>query len=151
MREERHYVVETITAFLTGSANRWDWHGFTSNALRDAELDRIRRCVAALDWPLDADGKATLRDLLGQAELVAGDDPAGPRPWRIEAGIALGLLAGALLWWVNYLPGAGLFDNLHLLVVPPAIGAFIVALRNSRKRVGAYDPAIVTHNRNGRV
>jgi hypothetical protein len=151
MTNERDYLIVSIKAFLTRSGSPWDWNNFTSHALRDAELDRIRRCAAAVDLPLDAQGEATLQDLLDQAELASGDDPAAPRPWRLEAGLAIGLMVGAGLWWLNYLPGAGLFHNLHLLIVPPAAGAFIVIQRNSRKQVGAYDPRIVAQNRKGRV
>lgn len=140
-----------ITAFLDGSSGRWDWNAFTSCSLRDVELDRIRRCAAIVELPLDAEGKATLRELLEQAELVDENDPAKPRPWPMEAGIFAGLTVGALLWWANYLPGAGLFHNLHLLLGPAAAGMFLVALRNSRQKVGVYDPKIVERNKRGRV
>lgn len=46
---------------------------------------------------------------------------------------------------------ASLFSNLHLLILPAAMGAFIVGLRNSRKKVGVYDPKIVAQNKKGRV
>jgi hypothetical protein len=151
MRDERQYVVGVITAFLDGSSGRWDWNAFTSRSLRDVELDRIQRCAAVVELPLDAEGKATLRELLDQAELVGGDDPAKPNPWRMEAGILAGLAVGTVLWWANYLPGAGLFDNLHLLLAPAAAGMFLVMLRNSRKKVGVYDPKIVETNKRGRV
>jgi hypothetical protein len=151
MRDEQQYVVGVITAFLDGSGGRWDWRAFTSCSLRDVELDRIRSCAAIVELPLDADGKATLQQLLEQAELVDGDDPTGPKPWRVEAGILAGLAVGGALWWANYLPGAGLFDNLHLLLFPGAMGMWIVILRNSRKQVGAYDPRIVAQNKRGRV
>ncbi len=151
MRDERQYVVVMITAFLNGFGSRTDWDDFTSGPLRDVELDRIRRCAAAIELPLDAEGRAVLQDLLDQAELVAPAGADGPQPWRVERGLLAGLLVGALLWWVYYLPGAGLFDNVHLLIVPPALGAFIVALRNSHKKVGAYAPRIVAQNKQGRV
>ena len=140
-----------ITAFLDGSGNRWDWNAFTSSSLRDVELDRIRRCAAVVALPLDAEGKATLQQLLEQAELVSGDDPTKPKAWRMEAGILGGLAVGAALWWANYLPGAGLFDNLHLLLAPAAAGMFLVTLRNSRMKVGAFEPKIVEQNKRGRV
>lgn len=151
MRDERQYVVEAITAFLNGTGGPWDWKRFISTSLRNAELDRIRRCAHAVDLPLNSEGVATLRDLLGQAELLSDDNPMMPKPWRIETGMLAGLLLGALLWWVNHLPGAGLFHDLHLLVAPVAIGAFVVTFRNSRKKVGAYAPKIVAQNRQGRV
>jgi hypothetical protein len=151
MRDERQYVVGIITAFLNGSRGRRDWDDFTSSSLRDVELDRIRRCAGAVELPIDAKGKATLQELLEQAELVSGDDPTRPKPWPMEAGMFVGLLVGALLWWATYLPGAGLFSNLHLLILPAAMGAVVVALRNSRKKVGVYDPKIVAQNKKGRV
>jgi|GEM_PF-3518433 len=151
MQDERQYVVDTIRAFLTGTGGPRDWGDFTSSTLRDAEMDRIRQCAAAVDLPLDAEGAATLRALLVQADLVSVGDPEGPRAWPLEAGLIVGFMAGAILWWIAYLPGASLFHNLHLLIVPPALGGFIVTLRNSRKKVGAYDPRIVAQNKRGRV
>lgn len=151
MRNEQRHVVDILTAFLDGAVRPSDWDDFTSRSLRDAELDRIRRCAATVPLPPDAEGVAVLRALLDQAALLDDDDPARPRVWRVEAGLGAGLLAGAGLWWLNHLPGAGLFHNLHLLVIPAALGAFAVALRNSRKRIGAYDPRIVAQNRKGRV
>jgi hypothetical protein len=151
MGDERQYVVGVITAFLDGTAGPWDWRAFITGALHDAELDRIRQCAAAVDLPLDAEGRAILRDLIDQAELVDGDDPERPKAWRMEAGMLAGLGVGAVLWWINYLPGASLFANLHLLLAPIAAGMFLVALRNSRKKVGAFAPRIVEQNRRGRV
>jgi len=151
MRDEQHHVVGILTAFLNGALRRSDWKDFTSSALRDAELDRIRRCAATVPLPPDAEGEAILRELLDQAALLSEDDPQRPKVWRIEAGLGAGLLVGAVFWWLKYLPGAGLFHNLHLFVVPAAIGGFLVVLRNSRKRIGAYDPRIVVQNRKGRV
>ncbi|HEY1124257.1 MAG TPA: hypothetical protein VGE65_01380 [Sphingobium sp.] len=151
MRDEADYVIETITAFLKGSSGPWDWRRFTLSPLRDAELERIRRCAAAVELPLDTEGRAVLQDLLEQAELVGDVDPATPKPWHVEAGAGVGLLVGTVLWWVNYLPGAGLFHNLHLVILPMGVGFFIVTLRNSRKKVGAYNPRIVAQNKRGRV
>jgi len=151
MRDERQYVVGVITAFLNGSAGPWDWRAFISGALHDAELDRIRQCAAALALPLNADGRATLLELLDQAELVSIDNPARPKAWPMEAGLLAGLSVGAFMWWANYLPGASLFSNLHLLIIPAAAGMFLVALRNSRQKVGVYDPRIVEQNKRGRV
>lgn len=151
MRDERQYVIDILTAFLAGSGGARAWDDFTSSSLRDVELDRIRRCAAVVELPLDASGKATLQALLLQAELVNGDDPARPKLWPIEAGMLAGLAVGAVLWWYRYLSGGGIFQNLHLLIVPAAVGACIVALRNSRKQVGIYDPRIIAQNKRGRV
>jgi hypothetical protein len=151
MLDERTYVIETIGAFLRGSGGPWDWRAFITSSLRDAELDRIRRCAEAVVLPLDGEGVAILQDLIVQAELLGGDGSTRVKPWRLEAGLLAGLVAGGLFYWWSYLPGASLFHNLHLLVVPPALGAFAVTLRNSRMKVGAYDPRIVAQNRKGRV
>jgi len=150
-RDERGYVIASISSFLDGSARRGEWDEFTSCPLRDAELNRIRLCAAAVDLPLDGVGVATLRELIDQAALLPGDDPEGPEPWRVEIGMIAGLALGAILWWVNYLPGSGIFHNLHLVIVPPALGAFVVMARNGRKGLGAFDPRIAARNRQGRV
>jgi hypothetical protein len=151
MPDERIHVIETIRAFLRGDGRPWDWDDFTSCSLRDAELDRIRRCAEAVRLPLDGEGVTILQDLIVQAELLGGDGSATVKPWRLEAGMLAGLLVGGFFYWWTYLPGAGLFHSLHLLVVPPALGAFAVTFRNSRMKVGAYDPRIVAQNRKGRV
>ncbi|MGF7169118.1 hypothetical protein FHS91_000777 [Sphingobium xanthum] len=151
MRDERIYVIETIRAFLNGTGGPWDWRAFITSSLRDAELDRIRRCAGAVRLPLDGEGVTILQDLIVQAELLGGDGSSRVKPWRIEAGALAGLLVGGFFYWWSYLPGAGFFHNVHLLVVPPALGAWAVTLRNSRMKVGAYDPRIVAQNRKGRV
>lgn len=152
MRDERQYAVDAIRAFLTGSGGARAWDDFTSGALRDAELNRIRLAARAVDLPLDADGEAMLRALLAQAELAGDDaDPARPKPWRMDAGVLAGLLVGLGIWWTCRLSGAGPFQDLHLMLVPAGIGGLIVNLRNSRHKVGAYEPRIVAQNRRGRV
>ncbi len=57
----------------------WSWTAFDAAPL-SSEL------------PLDPEGRATLRDLLDQAELIGGDDPTKPKPWRMEAGVFAGSL-----------------------------------------------------------
>ncbi len=151
MRDEQRHVVDAISAFLDGSGRPSDWDHFTSLALRDVELDRIRRAAAAIDLPLDGDGEATLQHLLAQAELAVVDDPAQPEPWRIRTGMIAGLVVGGALYWANHLDGAGLFHNLHLLIVPAGLGAFIVMLRNSRLKLGAFAPRVIAQNKKGRV
>lgn len=151
MRDERAYVIETIRAFLNGAGGPWAWRAFITSSLRDAELDRIRRCAEAVRLPLDREGVAILQDLIVQAELLGGDGSATVKPWRLETGALVGLLVGGFFYWWSYLPGAGLFHNVHLLIVPPALGAFAITFRNSRMKVGAYDPRIVAQNRKGRV
>lgn len=151
MRDERKYVVDTIGAFLNGSSGKWDWDDFTSTSLRSAELNSIRLRAAALDLPLDADGEAILMALRDEAELLTEADIAKPRPWRMATGVVCGLLAGAVLWWNSYIPGAGLFQNPQLFLIPAALGIVVVSLRNKRKKVGPYDPDVVALNRHGRV
>lgn len=72
-----------------------------------------------------------------------------PRPWRIEVGAIVGLLVGVAVWWSAYDPGAGLLQKPHLLIVPAALGMFVVSLRNRRKKVGPYDPEPVERNKRG--
>ncbi len=86
-----------------------------------------------------------------QAELVSGNDPTGPNPWKMRNGMLVGLIVGAVVWWTNHLSGAGLFHNLHLLILPMVAGALLTTLRNSWKQVGVYHPKIVTENKKGRV
>jgi len=150
-QDEQRYVIDTIAAFANGKAGRHDWDDFLNCSLHDAELNRIRRAAAAVDLPLTGEGAAILWDLIEQAELATTKDPIGRKPWRMEAGAIAGLVAGAILWWVNYLPGSGIFHNLHLIVVLPALGMVAVALRNGRKGIGAHHPRIVKQNRQGRV
>lgn len=151
MQDERKYVFNTIGAFLNGSSDTWDWDDFTSTSLRSAELNSIRLRAAALDLPLDADGKAILMALRDEAELLTESDIAKPRPWRMATGVVCGLLAGAVLWWNSYIPGAGSFQNPQLFLIPAALGIVVVSLRNKRKKVGPYDPDVVALNRHGRV
>jgi hypothetical protein len=73
-----------------------------------------------------------------------------PKPWRIDAGMLVGLLAGALVWWNAYEPGLGLMQKPQLLIVPAALGALVVGLRNKRKMVGPYDPETIARNERGR-
>jgi hypothetical protein len=71
------------------------------------------------------------------------------RPWRIEVGAAVGLLLGVFIWWSAYNPAEGIFQNLRLVIVPAALGIFIVSFRNRRKKVGPYDPEVIERNRRG--
>ena len=71
------------------------------------------------------------------------------KPWRIEVGAIVGLAIGFVVWWSAYDAGAGLLQKPQLLIVPAALGLFVVSLRNRRKRVGPYDPEIIERNRRG--
>lgn len=151
MRGERQYVIDTIGAFLNGSGGEWDWDDFTSISLRSAKLDNIRRQAGVIDLPLDAEGEAILKTLLNETALLTGDDLTKPKPWHMKVGIVYGLLAGASLWWSGYVPGAGLFQNPQLIVLPAVIGILIVTTRNKWNKTGPYDPKIVAQNKRGRV
>jgi hypothetical protein len=72
------------------------------------------------------------------------------KPWRMEVGVLVGLLVGALVWWTAYEPGAGLMQKPQLLLVPAALGALAISLRNKRKKVGPYDPETVARNKTDR-
>jgi hypothetical protein len=69
----------------------------------------------------------------------------------MDKGGAVGLLIGGLLWWSAYEPAESLFQNPQLIIVPAAIGVFIVALRNRRKKVGPWDPETIARNARGQV
>jgi hypothetical protein len=132
MSDERQYVIETIGSFLNGSGGEWDWDDFTSSPLRSAKLDSIRLRADAVKLPLDADGTAVLEKLLYEADELTGDELTKSKPWRQTTGVVAGSLVGALLWWNNYIPGGGLFQNLRLILIPAAIGIFVVDMRNRR-------------------
>ena len=72
MKDERHYTVETISAFLAGNGGKWDWDDFTSCPLRDARMESIRRRALAVDLPLDEEGAAVLQILLAEADAAHG-------------------------------------------------------------------------------
>lgn len=71
------------------------------------------------------------------------------KPWRVEVGALLGLAFGFLLWWSAYDARKGLLQNAQLVLVPVAIGVFVVSLRNRRKKVGPYDPDVIERNKRG--
>jgi Na+/H+-dicarboxylate symporter len=71
------------------------------------------------------------------------------KPWNMNIGMAIGLTVGALLWWSSYVPGAGMFQNMQLLIVPIAMAIVIVSIRNKRRKVGPYDPDTVARNKRG--
>jgi len=73
------------------------------------------------------------------------------KPWNMTVGIAIGLVIGVLLWWGNYIPSEGMFQNPQLVIVPAAIAILIVSVRNKRKKVGSYDPEVIARNKRGRV
>ena len=72
------------------------------------------------------------------------------KPWRMDVGMLVGLLVGALVWWSAYEPDLGLMQKPQLLVVPAALGALVVGLRNKRKKVGPYDAETLARNKRGR-
>ena len=76
---------------------------------------------------------------------------AKPKPWSVKAGMAVGLVVGALLWLEAYESGRGLMQNVRLLLVPVALGAGLVGLRNWLRQVGPFDPEVIAENKQGRV
>jgi hypothetical protein len=72
-----------------------------------------------------------------------------PKPWRNDVGTSVGLVIGFVLWWSNYNPARGLLQNLQLLIVPAALGMFVVGWRNRRKKVGPWDPKVIARNGRG--
>lgn len=73
------------------------------------------------------------------------------KPWNMTVGIAIGLVIGVLLWWGNYVPSKGMFQNPQLVIVPAAIAILIVSVRNRRNKVGPYDPEDIARNKRGKV
>jgi hypothetical protein len=50
MKRTREQVAETIEAFINGTGRQWDWDGFISIRLDDAELEAIRqKCITIPD------------------------------------------------------------------------------------------------------
>jgi hypothetical protein len=82
---------------------------------------------------------------------MTGTSVTKPKPWNVKAGLGLGLVVGIVLWFGAYDPDGGLMQNLRLLVVPTALGAGFVGLRNWHKQVGPFDPEIIAENKRGRV
>lgn len=78
-------------------------------------------------------------------------DVVKPKPWNMTIGMLIGLLTGTALWWGSYVPGAGMFQNLQLVIVPAAIAILVVSVRNKRKQVGPYDPEVIARNKRGRL
>ena len=48
MKRTAEEVANTIEAFVSGAKNQWDWDGFTSIRLDDAELEAIRKQIVDL-------------------------------------------------------------------------------------------------------
>jgi len=57
-------VENYLRDFLEGTGADWDWDDFTSIPITDPCLDSVREEAAFVSLPLDADGEATLRQLL---------------------------------------------------------------------------------------
>lgn len=74
-----------------------------------------------------------------------------PKPWKVRAGAAIGLLVGVLLWWNAYRSGGGILQNLQLLFGPVVLGAAAVTVRNWVRKVGPFDPEVIAQNKQGRV
>lgn len=76
-------------------------------------------------------------------------DAALMKPWNMVVGIAIGSAVGALAWWSSYVPGAGMFQNMQLILVPIALAIVIVSIRNKHRKVGPYEHATVARNKQG--
>ena len=59
-------VESYLRDFLDGAGGDWDWDDFTSIAITDPTLERIREEAASVPLPLDDEGEAALRRLLEQ-------------------------------------------------------------------------------------
>lgn len=70
-QEEAAYAARTIRAFLNGSGGDWDWDGFTSCSLRNAEVDNLRRRAARVELPVDDDAQEELLALADEADRLA--------------------------------------------------------------------------------
>ncbi len=151
MQDEREYVIGAIGSMINGSIGADDWQAFTTRPLESARLDWIRRRAGRIALPVDAKGELLLRALLQQAERLSEDDPTKVKAWRMEIGLLCGLLIGAGLWAIGFVPGGGWFQNPHLLLLPAAAGVVVVIIRNRREQVGFHDPETMDQNKRGRI
>ena len=71
MSEGPDDVATSLRDFLNGAGGAWGWDDFISIPLADPRLEGIRLRAAAVDLPLDADGRAALARLLAEAERLA--------------------------------------------------------------------------------
>lgn len=149
--DEADYVIAMIEGLLLGKVSPRAWKIFLACEFHDAELNRIRNHAAAVTMPIDGQAIATLEALAAQAALAQVKDPEAARPWRMRTGLLIGLALGVFAYWYAYLPGMAWWYNLHLILLPPALGAAIVGFRNAQLRTGNHHPTIVEHNRKGRV
>lgn len=74
-----------------------------------------------------------------------------PKAWRMDVGMLVGALVGAVLWWSSYDADGGLMQKPQLILIPAAIGGLVVSTRNKRKKAGPYDPEVIARNRRGRI
>ena len=78
MKRTREQVANTIEGFANGTGNQWDWDGFTSIRIDDAELEKIRqRCLSVRDEfppekPSDYCSPAGMQAMLKMAEELRG-------------------------------------------------------------------------------
>ena len=74
-------VARYIRDFIDGTGGEWDWDDFACIPITDFTLEAIRNRASRVILPADADGMATLRGLLAEAEALAGKEPpAGSGP-----------------------------------------------------------------------
>ena len=63
-------VESYVRDFLEGNGGDWDWDDFTSIPITDPTLEGFREEAALVPLPLDAEGEATLRRLLGEVRAL---------------------------------------------------------------------------------
>ena len=57
-----------ISDFLEGRDGEWDWDDFTSIALSDPELEKVRQEAEMVPLPLTEEGRAKLQSLLDRLD-----------------------------------------------------------------------------------
>jgi hypothetical protein len=73
IRRSKEEVTKYIDDFLTGGGGEWDWDDFTSVAIADPELDRVRQqCVEATEhWPATKPGQYCSSEGLAELRKIA--------------------------------------------------------------------------------
>jgi hypothetical protein len=72
-------VARYIRDFIDGTGGEWDWDDFECIPIADPVLEAIRERASRVMEPVDADGMATLRSLLEEAEGLAAEEPPAAR------------------------------------------------------------------------
>lgn len=64
-------LARAFRAFLEGEGGQWDWDDATSCRIGDPKLDGLRREAAAVELPLDEQGRSTIERLAKKAEALS--------------------------------------------------------------------------------